>query len=275
MYEHYEKHRTDNITDPELRQSRPISTISGWEQERDEIHNALQQSQQVQTVPTDDYSNEREENEEQQQLKSIETNRTTASISTSTAAPALINEQQQEQQQQQPRISSISDVYNKEINGENISTTQPIEEKSEVESEVKENGETSKLHEILEQQLGTVDPEEESREIASEIVEEILQKSEALLDECKQMSDDMMNQHETAVIKDEELEQAVHEVVSGVRQIQLKATTDENQQQQQQESEVGDELKSKHEIDTDDKTDTQASAIINDTKQSIAGMMTN
>ncbi|XP_058126890.1 neurobeachin [Anopheles coustani] len=32
MYEHYEKHRTDNITDPALRQQRPISTISGWEQ---------------------------------------------------------------------------------------------------------------------------------------------------------------------------------------------------------------------------------------------------
>ncbi|XP_035904637.1 neurobeachin isoform X20 [Anopheles stephensi] len=31
MYEHYEKHRTDNITDPALRQQRPISTISGWE----------------------------------------------------------------------------------------------------------------------------------------------------------------------------------------------------------------------------------------------------
>uniref|UniRef100_A0AAG5DUL1 Neurobeachin n=1 Tax=Anopheles atroparvus TaxID=41427 RepID=A0AAG5DUL1_ANOAO len=32
MYEHYEKHRTDNITDPALRQQCPISTISGWEQ---------------------------------------------------------------------------------------------------------------------------------------------------------------------------------------------------------------------------------------------------
>lgn len=32
MYEHYEKQRSDNITDPELRQQRPISTISGWDQ---------------------------------------------------------------------------------------------------------------------------------------------------------------------------------------------------------------------------------------------------
>lgn len=31
MYEHYERQRSDNITDPQLRQQRPISTISGWE----------------------------------------------------------------------------------------------------------------------------------------------------------------------------------------------------------------------------------------------------
>ncbi|XP_055390068.1 neurobeachin isoform X2 [Condylostylus longicornis] len=42
MYEHYERQRTDNITDPALRQARPISTISGWERERDE---PLQQQQ--------------------------------------------------------------------------------------------------------------------------------------------------------------------------------------------------------------------------------------
>jgi len=33
MYEHYERQRSDNITDPAVRQQRPISTISGWEQQ--------------------------------------------------------------------------------------------------------------------------------------------------------------------------------------------------------------------------------------------------
>lgn len=37
MYEHYERHRSDNITDPAVRQRRPISTISGWEQRRGEM----------------------------------------------------------------------------------------------------------------------------------------------------------------------------------------------------------------------------------------------
>ncbi|XP_069954303.1 neurobeachin isoform X3 [Cherax quadricarinatus] len=32
MYEQYERHRSDNITDPAIRQQRPISTISGWDQ---------------------------------------------------------------------------------------------------------------------------------------------------------------------------------------------------------------------------------------------------
>lgn len=30
MYERYEMHRADNITDPVVRQQHPISTISGW-----------------------------------------------------------------------------------------------------------------------------------------------------------------------------------------------------------------------------------------------------
>ncbi|XP_076065007.1 neurobeachin-like [Oratosquilla oratoria] len=32
MYEQYERHRVDNITDPAIKQMRPISTISGWDQ---------------------------------------------------------------------------------------------------------------------------------------------------------------------------------------------------------------------------------------------------
>jgi len=32
MYEKYERRRADNLTDPAERRSKPISTISGWEQ---------------------------------------------------------------------------------------------------------------------------------------------------------------------------------------------------------------------------------------------------
>ncbi|XP_060530790.1 neurobeachin isoform X11 [Cylas formicarius] len=39
MYENYEKHRSDHITDPAVRQQRPISTISGWHEDSPKAHN--------------------------------------------------------------------------------------------------------------------------------------------------------------------------------------------------------------------------------------------
>ncbi|XP_044012951.1 neurobeachin isoform X13 [Aphidius gifuensis] len=58
MYEHYERQRSDNITDPEVRQQRPISTISGWDQQQHSINNgftrpsswSVQQSEDVQSI---------------------------------------------------------------------------------------------------------------------------------------------------------------------------------------------------------------------------------
>lgn len=233
MYEHYEKHRTDNITDPELRQSRPISTISGWDQERDEndMQPQIQQSQQVQTVP--------EELEDEMESE-----------------PTLKPEENgiAEREPQKTVISSISDVYNKEISGESVNSVP--------ESSVKEG---SKLTEILEEQLNN--PEQETKEIVAEIVEEILQKSEELLDECKRESDELLaQQQETPVIKDEEIEQAVHEVAQGVRQIQLKPEKSEEDiaTTSQSSSPV------KIVVDDENKTDTQACAIIiEESKQSV------
>lgn len=240
MYEHYEKHRTDNITDPELRQSRPISTISGWDHEREE--NSIQpqiQHSQVQTTPTEEL--DEKDDDEQQELKPIEN--------------GVV-----EREQQKTTISSISDVYKKEISGENVNTISDSPSKG---------SEPRKLQEILEEELSN--PEEEleaqSKEIAAEIVEEILQKSEKLLDECKQVSDEIMSQQETPVIKDEEIEQAVHEVVHGVRQIQLKSVDAEKY------DEITVETPAENSSTTandDEKTDTEVSAIISDdSKQSV------
>lgn len=60
MYEHYERQRTDNITDPVVRQQRPISTISGWEQQTHGVPNGYHQveerwhaSAQVQEIDND------------------------------------------------------------------------------------------------------------------------------------------------------------------------------------------------------------------------------
>ena len=40
MYEKYERHRADNLTDPEERLSKPISTISGWEKQSQKSENS-------------------------------------------------------------------------------------------------------------------------------------------------------------------------------------------------------------------------------------------
>ncbi|XP_034937724.1 neurobeachin isoform X3 [Chelonus insularis] len=57
MYEHYERQRSDNITDPEVRQQRPISTISGWDQQHSGNNGynrpsawTIQQSEDVQNI---------------------------------------------------------------------------------------------------------------------------------------------------------------------------------------------------------------------------------
>ncbi|KAK0077287.1 hypothetical protein PV325_004175, partial [Microctonus aethiopoides] len=57
MYEHYERQRSDNITDPEVRQQRPISTISGWDQQHSGNNGysrpsawTVQQTQDVQSI---------------------------------------------------------------------------------------------------------------------------------------------------------------------------------------------------------------------------------
>lgn len=229
MYEHYEKHRTDNITDPELRQSRPISTISGWDQERDENmphHHQIQQSQQVQTVATEEF----DEKEDSEQVKITE------------------NGTHDKEPTQKSTISSISDVYNKEISGE-------ITEMESPESPEREN----KLKEILEEELYNENAEQlESEEMVKEIVNEILEKSEKLLDNCKQTADDMMNQEETAVIKDEEIEQAVHEVVQGVREIEKQNQLNKTNEHKAVEEEANDKLEPADAI----KTDTLSCAII-------------
>ncbi|XP_046395262.1 neurobeachin isoform X2 [Ischnura elegans] len=60
MYEHYERHRSDNITDPAVRQQRPISTISGWDQHAHNSYQTRPQQQQHQPGAIA-YANDEEE----------------------------------------------------------------------------------------------------------------------------------------------------------------------------------------------------------------------
>lgn len=197
MYEQYEKQRTDNITDPEVRQARPISTISGWD------HSQEIENHEVRAPPT---------------KKAISISETNGIANDEAVTITEIHEDEGNEQSNGntehraiTTISSISDYYNKEIEGtlaaSKINENEP-EEKT-IEEKVEEEPTDEKVKEPK--------VDEESQRIATEIVEEIIQKSEETINNTHEET-----QPEPVIIKDEEIEQAVNEVAEGVRQIQLK-----------------------------------------------------
>uniref|UniRef100_A0A1B0GJH6 Neurobeachin n=1 Tax=Lutzomyia longipalpis TaxID=7200 RepID=A0A1B0GJH6_LUTLO len=307
MYEHYERHRTDNITDPALRQARPISTISGWERESDQVTEATA------TEECDGENNKMKCGCEDEEVKV-----------TTTSAESV------------QTISHISDVYSKQVSSEPICNGNAHDSSTEEEkSPAKEITNTSSGGtEVLKQsELDVLEPtqgmplevavsflqrlvnmadvlifasslnfaeleaeknmssggilrqclrlvctcavrncleckertrynngtvrdapgaahlqalirgaqaspkvlevdaddiiippreEGETKEVVEKIVEEIIEKSEKLLSDCKTTSDEMIVESASPVIKDEELELAVNEVVKGVREIERK-----------------------------------------------------
>lgn len=277
MYEHYERHRTDNITDPALRRAHPISTISGWDQDRDEtaviesashgkLTNAIENANNISATDGDGaYTNgltstasksgenvvdldsvkcacEGEDIKLQQQHRTVSVQESAATIGQSTADG---------QPKNVPAISSISDVYNKQINSDanvcNGDTTTTEETISDLESCA--GGSPAKDADIPADAASAVagvpdksdapeivDFERETRqltteEICAEIVEEILQKTEEIVMSEKNRTgsgDEGLIGHETTspVIKDEEIELAVSEVVKGVLEIEKKAKRD-------------------------------------------------
>lgn len=249
MYEHYERHRTDNITDPALRRAHPISTISGWDRERDENASATDArvppalangnggitpspppAKISKSEQTDDQdvvgvkcacveSTEDGDSEEHADAKTIDETATKTN-GTATEAPA----------KPVSSISSISQVYNEQLcNGNGHAGAS--EDDDSMSSPQKETSGSGALRQTLE--LGDEDIDAnatataaaDSMEIVEEIVEEILKKSEVLLDDCKRTLDS--ENAASSVIKDEEIEHAVSEVVKGVRQIEKKANMQE------------------------------------------------
>lgn len=298
MYEHYERHRTDNITDPALRRAHPISTISGWDREHDQSaddakapndkaaiaggdstgaaavtaagenenvpgksYNKVSKSEQTDDTGDDDVIGldqvkcacEENSNENGDKQESITQNSTTASMDANKPVQS---------------ISSISQVYNEQLTGQSTTTAptatvtplcngdaehhaltddndddggddtptkDALLEKRRTDGDGKAvptnvtttTSATDALRETLEidsydDDLNDVD-DDDNKEIVDEIVEEILTKSETLLDDCKRSLDETQTEETTTsspVIKDEEIEHAVSEVVAGVRNIE-------------------------------------------------------
>ncbi|XP_034139078.1 neurobeachin isoform X18 [Drosophila guanche] len=316
MYEHYERQRTDNITDPALRQARPISTISGWEREELQQQQngggagapvAPIQSQAGGTVPAvkgavsiaslEDVAavvEEEDEMEEEtvEELESFELpvdvddeaetqdpadpeseRERDSSLRPGSADGAEAPAAEQELPEMPPStksvIANISDVYNEQIKTDealqatatstSTSTLAPAptcngsletEQDSEadqvqVQLQVKPQtelehvmGGQAALREAL--QLGD-DMDVEELELATardsldveQHVAHVMQSSEAALNDCKLVMDDVL-QEASSVLKDEEIELAVNEVVQGVLNNEKKSQEQQKQQQQEQ-----------------------------------------
>ncbi|XP_055616810.1 neurobeachin isoform X5 [Toxorhynchites rutilus septentrionalis] len=210
MYEHYEKHRTDNITDPALRQQRPISTISGWERgagsgaagggdrgggggrEKGEV-TAIEGAKQCVCEP------EEVQFAEGKMVRKEE----------------MTNGHDLEEENEE-------DVEEEEEDLDEEQADEEMEEEEEEEEEMELP--QSELKEALE--IGSLkDSQNVSEQVVEHIVEEIISKSESLLRESEELEEVSAEQTTSSpVIKDEEIELAVNEVVKGVLSLKTSAT---------------------------------------------------
>lgn len=273
MYEHYERQRTDNITDPALRQARPISTISGWEREelQQQQQNgplpAVQQSQQVPAIKDavsiaslEDVPPVQEEEAEELELdvEVVQELPTIASDACGCAANGETTETEQaassEEEPSAPAppqmppaqksvIANISDVYNEQIKTDEALQATPVPTPaatcngnlsagdSPTASESSAQGGQAALKETL--QIGE-DLEELELATAKDALDveqhvaHVLQASEAALNDCKMAVDDVLQEESSSVLKDEEIELAVNEVVQGVLKCEKKQPGQDN-----------------------------------------------
>lgn len=249
MYEHYERNRADNLTDPALRRERPISTISGWDRERgadaktdEAASDEAAVSAALKAIDDTTHSNGQADTPERalankgEQIDDadVDVEPVTAvgdgDENSSTAADGGADKAKP-----LSSISNISQVYNEQLSGQtaaaacNGDVARPEDESADGAAAAEQPNEPAGTTgaDALRQALeidGYDDSVEDNKEIVDEIVKEILAKSESALDDCKRELDEShLSQPETTspVIKDEEIEQAVNEVVKGVRNIEL------------------------------------------------------
>ncbi|XP_039496743.1 neurobeachin isoform X15 [Drosophila santomea] len=242
MYEHYERQRTDNITDPALRQARPISTISGWE--REELHQQQNGGSAAAVGPN--------------QTAAV---KGAVSIASLEDVPPVVEEEVEEleleeveiqegpiTEEAEPKsvIANISDVYNEQLktdatcngNLEDVKEEELVQQQVEdLEKQPEQSISLGALRETL--QLGD-DMDVEELELATakdalnaeQHVARVLQASEAALNDCKMAVDDVL-QESSSVLKDEEIELAVNEVVQGVLNNEKKTQSQDKDNKEQ------------------------------------------
>lgn len=223
MYEHYERQRTDNITDPMVRQQRPISTISGWEQ-------------QAQTVQSNGYHQEdiqwqnsgialQEIDHEPEKIDNMCNCDLNSSISEGSPASFITKRDDSEGVSLDSRTSELySDV---KLGKESpFSQDSPLKSQEVIEISLDRiesplcNGLHTASSSSMSSPIKNVHEDEAKTEIISEIVEEILIKSEKLLEDkivdiTKETTEGGVS---PVVIHDEEILRAANEVVNNINE---------------------------------------------------------
>ncbi|KRT85872.1 hypothetical protein AMK59_2035, partial [Oryctes borbonicus] len=212
MYEHYERQRTDNITDPLVRQQRPISTISGWEQQAEHVPNGYHQDHadqwQGSNVPLRGV-------EKSEQVCNCDFN---SPISDGSPASFITKRDDSEGVSLDSRTSDLySDVK--------IGKESPYSQDSPLKSQIIEDNTDSPIcngiHTESSSSFGSPSKpelidEEVKTDFISDIVQEIIIKSEKLLEENSTVDVRVVETSSSPVLQDEEIIQAVNEVVSTV-----------------------------------------------------------
>ncbi|KAJ8949535.1 hypothetical protein NQ318_005097, partial [Aromia moschata] len=201
MYEHYEMHRADNITDPILRQQHPISTISGWHEAPQNVANGCQSGgERWQNSRLSLQEIELNENDKSEQVCSCDYN-STLSEGSPFHIDGKISKESPFSQDSPGKSQMVEDNID-------AVTDSPICNGLHVESSPS-FGSPEKVNEDI-----------QKTEIIEEIVQEILSKSEKLLEEHRDICSDSNSRTISPVVQDQEIAQAVKEVVNNVPEVE-------------------------------------------------------
>ncbi|CAH1159867.1 unnamed protein product [Phaedon cochleariae] len=220
MYEHYEIHRADNITDPLLRQQHPISTISGWHDTAQTIPNGCHADndrwQQHSRASLQEI--EMNENDKSEQVCSCDYNST---LSDGSPISYVAKHEDSEVVSLDSRTSDLfSDgKISKEsaYSQDSPMKLQMVEDHMDV---VSDSPVCNGVHVESSPSFGSpVKGSVDRAEVIEEIMQEILSKSEKMLEEHVEICSDTNSRTVSPVVQDQEIAQAIKEVVNNVPEI--------------------------------------------------------
>lgn len=214
-------HRADNLTDPLLRQQHPISTISGWHEASQNIPNGCHaDSERWQNSRAYLQEIELNENDKSEQVCSCDYNST---LSEGSPVSYVAKHEDSEVVSLDSRTSDL-------FSDGKISKESPYSQDSPLKSHLIEDNMDANLDSLIcngihmesSPSFGSpVNISDCKNEIIEEIVEEILSKTEKLLEEHIEVCSDT-NSRTTSpiVVEDQEIVQAIQEVANNVPDVE-------------------------------------------------------